>query len=190
MERIKDEREVEKPSSQTALWGAAQSYAGIVPSFNTPAQRERKEPHKKMLFRKREKGKREEREEETDLIFAPLDQRQWVATESCLLWKGPCLRGGHGFTGSLILFKQDYSQNTCQTHEKLYITATQPFPDRMLELVEFLESRWEIQLLCQTFSFCVSPLVHLLRFLWRRFLGVRHVTSLLERRYNERLMGS
>lgn len=92
--------------------------------------------------------------EKTDLIFAPSDQRQRVATESCLLWlfwKDPCLHGGHGFTGSLILFKQDYSHNTCQTPEELYITG------RMLEEVEFLESRCEIQLLCQTWDLFSEP---------------------------------
>lgn len=62
---------------------------GIVTSFNTPAQQERKKPYKKM-FVKREKGKREERKEETDLISAPSDQRQSGYRE---LFVVPCLGG-------------------------------------------------------------------------------------------------
>lgn len=96
MEGIKDKREGEKSPLHRLHFEVRPNAAGIVTSFNTPAQREGKERCKEMLQRKREKGKREERKEETDLISVSSDQRQRVATESCLLWlvwEGLCLCG-------------------------------------------------------------------------------------------------
>lgn len=95
MEGIKDKREREKSILHRLHFEARPDAAGVVTSFRTPAQRERKERYKEKSSRKSEKGEREERKEETDLISSSSDQRQRVATESCLLWlvwEGLCLR--------------------------------------------------------------------------------------------------
>lgn len=49
MEGIKDEREGEKSPLHRLHFEVRPSAAGIVTSFNTPAQRERKQTYKEML---------------------------------------------------------------------------------------------------------------------------------------------
>ncbi len=84
MEGIKDKREREKSILHRLHFEVRPNAAGVVTSFHTPAQRERIERFKEKSSRKREKGKREERKEEPDLISSSqIKGREWLQKAVC-----------------------------------------------------------------------------------------------------------
>lgn len=131
----------------------------------------------------KEKGAEGRRRKRRHLSSLLLDQRGRRAWESCLLW---CVFGGfrmwgQGWTQRAVLFRHYYA-STWQ-HGKPS-QAAQPKAEKQLwhqEMVNLWKSKVVSWSLSWTPKFHIWNLVHLLRFAWRRSLGVFGVSPVFPR---------